>query len=123
MSDSAFELQFWKTVYQKNRRDAVVLEALANAYAKAGRFDDSIKLDRRHVRLDPFNPAAHYNLACSLALKKRRKAALQSLRNALELGYDDFSWMQQDPDLKSLHGDPVFHKMVQKYQAIQLEAL
>lgn len=118
MSDSAFAVQFWESIFQKNRRDAVVMQALANAYVEAGRFDDSIKLDRRHVRMEPTNPAAHYNLACSLALKKRRQAALQSLRNALELGYDDFGWIEQDPDLKCLHGDPNFHELIEQYFAL-----
>ena len=65
-------------------------------------------MDRKLVRLDPKNPTAHYNLACSLALCRKRPDALRSLRKALSLGYDDLDWMQQDPDLDPLKTHPAF---------------
>jgi hypothetical protein len=65
-------------------------------------------MDRRLVRLQPANATAHYNLACSLALTRRRSAALRSLRQAVELGYSDFDWMSQDPDLEALKTYPAF---------------
>ena len=34
--------------------------------------------------------------------------ALRSLRNAIDLGYRDFDWMQQDPDLAALKAHPAF---------------
>ena len=47
-------------------------------------------MDRKFVRLAPINPTAHYNLACSLALKKRKADAVRALpRSAVELGYRD----------------------------------
>ncbi len=69
-------------------------------------------MDRKLVRLDPKNPTAHYNLACSLALCKKRPDALRSLRKALSLGYDDLDWMEQDPDLEILKDDPEFRKLL-----------
>ncbi len=65
-------------------------------------------MDRRLVKLQPANPTAHYNLACSLALTRRRDAALRSLRAAVTLGYRDFDWMAQDPDLEVLKSLPAF---------------
>jgi len=60
------------------------------------------------VRLQPTNHTAHYNLACSLALSKRRSEALRSLREAVRLGYEDFEWMSHDPDLTCLKDHPEF---------------
>ena len=65
-------------------------------------------MDRRLVRLRPSNATAHYNLACSLALVKRKADALRALREAVKLGYNDFDWMQQDPDLDGLKDHPEF---------------
>jgi hypothetical protein len=65
-------------------------------------------MDRRLVKLQPRNATAHYNLACSLALSKRKSDALRSLRAAIELGYADLDWMQQDPDLDPLKEHPAF---------------
>jgi hypothetical protein len=81
---------------------------LGGLYTKVGRIADGLKMDRKLVRLEPDNATAHYNLACSLALCKKRPDALRSLRKAVSLGYDDFDWMKQDPDLDSLKKDPEF---------------
>jgi len=69
-------------------------------------------MDRKLVRLLPKNATAHYNLACSLALLKRRADALRSLKHAVSLGYADFDWMTQDPDLEDLKDHPEFLKLL-----------
>ncbi len=74
-------------------------------------------MDRRLVRLQPQNPTAHYNLACSLALSKRKSEALQALKIAVELGYKDAEWLSQDPDLEVLQGHPEFQKLVNRLRA------
>ena len=71
-------------------------------------------MDRRLVRLLPANATAHYNLACSLALSKRRTEALRSLQRAVELGYRDFDWMAQDPDLADLKEHPEFTALLEQ---------
>ena len=43
---------------------------------------------------------------------KRKAAALRSLREAVSLGYTDFDWMQQDPDLEILKNEPAFHQLL-----------
>jgi hypothetical protein len=69
-------------------------------------------MDRKLVRLQPDNATAHYNLACSLALSKRRAAALRTLRRAVQLGYRDLDWMLQDPDLDGLKNHEEFQQLV-----------
>jgi hypothetical protein len=69
-------------------------------------------MDRKLVRLLPKNPTAHYNLACSLALSKRRADALRSLKQAVDLGYNDLDWMTQDPDLDELKNHPEFVRLL-----------
>ncbi len=70
-------------------------------------------MDRKLVKLQPANATARYNLACSLALSKRKTDALRQLRQAIKLGYRDFDWMQQDPDLEALKLHPEFQAMLQ----------
>ena len=104
--DAAFEIAFFESVLRRDPTSTDVVELLGGLYTKVGRIADGLKMDRRLVKLQPANPTAHYNLACSLALTRRRDAALRSLRAAVTLGYRDFDWMAQDPDLevlKSLH--------------------
>ncbi len=85
-----------------------MVELLGGLYTRQGRIADGLKMDRKLVRLQPGNPTAHYNLACSLALSRRKNDALRMLRVAVHLGYKDLDWMQEDPDLEALRQHPQF---------------
>jgi Flp pilus assembly protein TadD len=106
--DTAFEIAFFESVLRRDPQSTDVIELLGGLYTKVGRIADGLKMDRRLVKLEPANATAHYNLACSLALTQRRSAALRSLRQAVELGYSDFDWMAQDPDLDPIKEHPAF---------------
>lgn len=103
-----FELSFFESLHQRTPKDIRVASILAHVYTKAGRIDAGLKMDRKLVRLDPQDATAHYNLACSLALKERKAEAVKVLRTAISLGYKDFDWMQHDPDLNNLSEYPGF---------------
>lgn len=113
-SDPVFEIGFFEAVHRRCPRYTEVIELLGGLYTKTGRIADGLKMDRKLVRLQPRNALAHYNLACSLALSARPVDALAALRRAAELGYTDFDWMRQDPDLKSLAHDAAFNDILQQ---------
>lgn len=106
--DTAFEMAFYEAVLKRDPAYADVIEILGGLYTKHGRIADGLKMDRKLVKLQPENATAHYNLACSLALAKRKNDALRTLQHAVELGYKDFDWMEQDPDLEGLKNQPAF---------------
>jgi len=100
--DNKFEIEFYEGVLRRNPSDREVIELLGGLYTKEGRVDEGLRMDRRLVRLVPDSPIAHYNLACSLALKRRKADAVRALRRAVETGYRDLDWLREDPDLASL---------------------
>lgn len=106
--DPAFEINFYEAVHRRLPRYTDVIELLGGLYTKTGRIADGLKMDRKLVRLQPDNATARYNLACSLALSERPLDALDALRQAVALGYTDYEWMRQDPDLKPIAHDPAF---------------
>jgi len=110
--DPQFEIEFYEAILRRSPDYTEVVGLLGALYTRVGRIADGLKMDRKLVRLEPDNPTAHYNLACSLALCKKRPAALQSLRKAVSLGYDDVDWMLQDPDLEILKPDPEFKELL-----------
>ncbi len=110
--DHDFEIGFFESILKRDPRDTSVIELLANLYTKTGRIDEGLKMDRKMVRLRPENPVAHYNLACSLALKNRKAEAVKSLRTAIENYYRDWEWLVRDPDLKNLHDYPKFKTLL-----------
>lgn len=115
--DPEFEIRFYEGVHRRCRDYAEVVELLGGLYTKAGRIADGLRMDRKLVRLTPDNPTAHYNLACSLALSRRRGDALRSLHKAVALGYTDLDWMLRDPDLESLKADPEFKELLGRLKA------
>lgn len=111
--DPEFEIGFFESILRRDSSYANVVEILGGLYTRHGRIADGLKMDRKLVKLQPDNATAHYNLACSLALSKRKMDALRQLRQAVELGYRDFDWMQQDPDLDALKAHPHFQDLLQ----------
>ena len=111
-TDPEFDIKFFESIHRRDPRYTDVIEILGGLYTKTGRITDGLRMDRKLVRLQPDNATAHYNLACSLALVKRNADALRSLERAVELGYNDAEWMQQDPDLEGLKNSPAFKKLL-----------
>ncbi len=114
--DPAFEIGFYESILRRDPQYDEVIEILGGLYTKIGRIADGLRMDRKLVKLQPDNATAHYNLACSLALSKRRADALRSLRQAVSLGYEDYDWMSQDPDLEDLKNAPEFKALLKKLQ-------
>ena len=108
----AFEIHFYERLLARNPRYCRVIEILGTLYTQSGRIDEGLKMDRKLVRLEAKNPIAHYNLACSLALKERKSDAVVALRKAIDLGYEDYKWLKEDPDLKILHTYPPFKELL-----------
>lgn len=115
-ADRAFEIQFFESVLRRDPGYAQVIELLGGLYTKQGRIADGLKMDRKLVRLQPANATARYNLACSLALAKRKGDALAELQRAVALGYRDLEWMMQDPDLAGLKEHPEFLALLAQLQ-------
>ncbi|MFA6959752.1 MAG: hypothetical protein WC205_03260 [Opitutaceae bacterium] len=112
--DPAFDIAFYESVLRREPRYEDVIELLGGLYTKTGRIADGLKMDRKLVKLQPDNATARYNLACSLALSKRRADALRALVAAVDLGYSDYDWMLQDPDLDSLKNVREFKALLAK---------
>jgi tetratricopeptide (TPR) repeat protein len=114
--DPAWDIGFFENVLRRDPAYVDVIEILGGLYTKTGRIADGLRMDRKLVRLQPDNATAHYNLACSLALSDRKADAIRALRRAIDLGYKDYDWMAQDPDLEGLKGVPTFDALLRKLQ-------
>ena len=114
--DPTWDIQFFENVLRRDPSYVDVIELLGGLYTKTGRIADGLRMDRKLVRLQPKNATAHYNLACSLALSSRKADAIRALRDAIALGYNDYDWMSQDPDLEVLKGGPEFEALLRKLQ-------
>lgn len=100
------EIVFFEDILKRMPADIDTLRHLAEAYTAAGRIEDGLRVDLRLKELCPADGTVHYNLACSFSLTGRVEEAVVSLCEAITHGYDDFKWMDTDPDLANVRGDP-----------------
>ncbi len=56
----------------------------------------------------------YYNLACVYSLNKQINKAIDNLKKALELGYNDRAHIEEDSDLDNIRKDKQFIKLVEK---------
>lgn len=111
-----FEIDFYGRLLAAAPAFAEVLQIQAANLTAKGRLKDGLAIDKQLVAARPADPTAHYNLACRYALLKEPEQALTSLRKAVELGYRDFRFMEQDRDLDSIRKDPRFRQLVREYR-------
>jgi Flp pilus assembly protein TadD len=103
-----FEVGLSRAVLAGHPDHALALQMLGAALTRLGRHDEALVVDRRVVRLLPSDPIAHYNLACSLSNLGRVDDAFRSLGLAFDLGYRDFRFLREDPDLEAVRQDARF---------------
>lgn len=120
-TDSDFEIQFFESILTKAPDYAEVVEILGTLYTQTGQLEEGLKMDRKLAKLVPDNPTVHYNLACSLALKCRKQDATKALRKAIELGYRDLEWIQEDPDLQNLNDYGPFEELLMDLEELLID--
>ncbi len=104
------------------RRDPDYVEALqllGDHYTQRGLFNEGLKVDERLAHLEPENSLVFYNLACSYSLTEQLERAAAALEKAITLGYDDFTWLAKDPDLKKLRAHPSFTEIKSRIRALK----
>ncbi len=108
----SFEIGLYERILRRNPGYIAVMKALAESYTRAREYRKGLRLDLKLSMLLPREPEVHYNLACSYALVGEKKKAIETLRKAVILGYRDYAYMEQDPDLESLRDDEEFKEIV-----------
>lgn len=67
------------------------------------------------LEIAPEDELAHYNLACTYSLWGRADEAFESLRLALENGFDGFDHMEKDEDLDPIREDGRYRELLEKH--------
>jgi non-specific serine/threonine protein kinase len=85
---------------------------LAADLANLGDFEAASMHVKIAVAMRPSDANILYNAACTYGLLRMKAEALDTFRRSVEAGYSHTDWCKQDPDLKILHDDPEFKKLV-----------
>lgn len=121
LRDLDLEISFLEGVARRDPSFVEALQILGDDYTRRGKFGDGLKIDEKLARLRPDDALVHYNLACSYALTSQCDLAAESLEAAINLGYRDFKWMAQDPDLKNLRLHAEYKKIRAKVKELQVK--
>jgi len=113
-----FEIIFYENLIKMKPDFIQALTCLAEIYTRNGFISEGLALDKHLAELRPEDPVIRYNLACSLALSGDTDWALRELTRAVLLGYDEFSYILQDPDLVLLRRSPLFGKFLAKLKRL-----
>jgi tetratricopeptide (TPR) repeat protein len=118
--DLDLEIEFMEGIVRREPDYVEALQILGDAYTRRGLFADGLKVDERLAALRCDDPIVHYNLACSYSLMKHYDEAICALERALNLGYRDFKWLNQDPDLKNLRKHTLYKRIRAKIQSLRV---
>ncbi len=84
----------------------------AVALCRLGRLEEGLEWARRALEIDPEDAGVRYNVACLYALEGRREESIACLEECVRLGFGNPEWIERDPDLASLRGDPRFEDLL-----------
>ncbi len=84
----------------------------AVALCRTGQPERGLACARRAVEVDPDDAGVCYNVACLYALEGRVDDALGFLEAAFRHGFGDKAWIEHDPDLEPLRGEPRFQALL-----------
>ncbi len=108
-----FIAEFALAILNKRPYHFEALQSAASSLTCLGYYHDGLLYDKRLRELKASDALITYNLACSYALINDTDNALQTLEEAICLGYKDHEHMTKDPDLSSLKNDPRFSKLLE----------
>ncbi len=104
-----------QAIERQLRADPDDARAVQLGAVMAAKLDDvprARELAERALRLRPDEFGAAYNVACAYALMGERDRALAELERATRMGRGNLGWIEHDPDLDVLRGDPRFEALV-----------
>lgn len=112
---TTFEIEFFEKLIREKPDFVDVLIPLAEAYTKTGDYDRGLIVDKRLSKLRPDDAIVHYNLACSFSLTDKINEAIGTLKKAVNLGYDDFDYMNIDTDLLNVRNNTRYKEIFAKW--------
>jgi tetratricopeptide (TPR) repeat protein len=118
--DLDIEIGFLEGLVDRDPAYIDALQLLGDNYTKRGKYGAGLLIDQRLAVLRPRDPLVFYNLACSLCLSKQFDEAVEALERAIDLGYRDFRWLADDPDLRDLRKQPVYRRIRVKLRQMRV---
>jgi tetratricopeptide (TPR) repeat protein len=116
--------QILNSTLNKNHPNFIVLcENLALAYndlavelARVSKYLEALNLEGKAIALDPKRPHYLASYALIYALQGNLPAALQNLEKAIDLGFNDRQWLDNESAFDPLRDDPRYQSLLARLQ-------
>ena len=95
-----------------NPSDARAANLLAATYATMGESEKAVDYADRSLAIDPDDAMLLYNVCCTYTLLGRNDEAIACLERAVDKGFGHREWIDHDPDLNPLRGNPRFESIM-----------
>lgn len=86
----------------------------AVALARAGRTEEGKAEAAKAIELNPTDPLMLYNTACFYARIGEKHLALDTLKHSIREGFGEYGWLERDPDLDSIRGEPEYAELMKR---------
>jgi Flp pilus assembly protein TadD len=84
----------------------------AHALVQAGKIEEAKLEAAKALELSPGDPVMMYNAACFYALMGEKRLAIESLKNSIAAGNENYEWLKRDPDLDSIRNEPEYIELM-----------
>ena len=105
-------LERMPTYLLQNPDDARQRMLYATVLAEVNRRDDAVRECSLAIESSPGDPVMLYNVVCVYSRLGEPQRAIETLRQAIAAGYENFPWLHNDPDLDPLRDHPDFRALV-----------
>ena len=97
------------------------LNNLAAANAVLQRYDKACEIYQQMTRIYPEKGEVYYNLACLYSIRERVPEAVDSLKKAIQKGYDNFQLLQVDHDLDNIRHTSYYKTLQKNFAGLKIE--
>jgi predicted Zn-dependent protease len=114
--DRQYQLAFFEKLAGKCRDDMPILLRLSELYLDNNKPGEALQVAVRAAILYPNCPCLHYVLACAFAISNQPQFALDHLKLAINLGYDDMRRIEKDQNLQPIRHLAAFRAILSSMQ-------
>jgi hypothetical protein len=97
---------------EKDPERAEAYNGIGATFYARGDLDEALAWYKRSLEADPRFGDAFYNMGCVYALQSRKDLAFRYLQLAALNHYSEREALEKDPDLTSLHGEPLWQQIL-----------
>ncbi len=80
---------------------------------QAGRVEEAKRESAKALELNPTDPLMLYNASCFYSRIQEKQLALETLRNAITAGYQNYEWIKRDTDLDGIRGTREYKELME----------